>query len=72
MLTVLSHSLTCCGVVTSCSLWDRVIGGSCMVLVYVAVAVLLSFKRKILGFTSAKQLQYFLNDVSCFVTTCNA
>lgn len=47
------------------SLWDRVIGGSCMILVYVAVAILLSFKRKIFGFTSAERLKYFLDNVSC-------
>ena len=35
-----------------------------MVLVYMAVSVLLAFKRKIFGFTSAEQLKYLLNHVS--------
>lgn len=45
------------------SIWDRVIGGSCMILVYLAVAILLSFKRKIFGFSSAEQLQHLLHNV---------
>lgn len=35
-----------------------------MILIYLAVAILNSFKRKILGFSSAEQLQHLLDDVS--------
>ncbi len=50
------------------SIWDRVIGGSCVILVYLAVAILLSFKRKILGVSNAAQLQQLLNEVSATIT----
>lgn len=45
------------------SVWDRVIGGSCMILVYLAVSILLTFKRKIFSFSSSEQLQYLLHNI---------
>ena len=45
------------------SIWDKVIAGSCMILVYVAVAVLLSVRRKILGLQTREEILHLLNKV---------
>ncbi len=46
------------------SVWDRVIGGSSMVLVYVAVTILLSLRKKILGLNNTEQMEHLLNTVN--------
>ena len=47
------------------SIWDKVIAGSCMILVYVAVAVLLSVRRKILGLQIREDISHLLSKVCC-------
>lgn len=45
------------------SIWDKVIAGSCMILVYVAVAMLLSMRKKILGIQTCEDVSQLLNKV---------
>ena len=45
------------------SVWDKVIAGSCAVLVYVVVAILLSLKRQFLLIKTATEVTKLLNTV---------
>lgn len=56
------HMVSCVSVWSS--VWDKVIAGSAMILVYVAVAILLSLKRRILGLTSPEEVSQLLCKVS--------
>ena len=52
------------------SIWDKVIAGSCMILVYVAVAMLLSMRKKILGIQTCEDVSQLLSKVwilDCFI-----
>lgn len=52
------------------SIWDKVIAGSCMILVYVAVAMLLSMRKKILGIQTCEDVSQLLSKVwilYCFI-----
>ena len=44
--------------------WDKVISGSCKILVFVAVEILLTFKMKLLALNSAEKIEQFLENVS--------
>lgn len=46
--------------------WDKVISGSCKILVFVAVEILLTFKMKLMALTSAEKIEQFLENVSTF------
>lgn len=49
--------------------WDKVISGSCKILVFVAVEILLTFKMKIIALNTAEKIAQFLENVStllCF------
>ena len=50
--------------ISSYSVWDRVVGGSCAVMMCVGVAIILSVKRKVLGLTSNHDLTIVLQTVS--------
>ncbi|NWX87154.1 TBCD7 protein, partial [Nothoprocta ornata] len=43
--------------------WDKVISGSCKILVFVAVEILLTFKMKILALTTAEKIAQFLENI---------
>ena len=47
----------------SARIWDKVIGGSCKILVCVAVAILLTFKRPILSFHKIEDIKQYLAHV---------
>lgn len=52
-----------------CRVWDKVISGSCKILVFVAVEILLTFKMKIIALNTAEKITQFLENVStllCF------
>lgn len=44
--------------------WDKIIGGSCKILVYVAVAILVTLRRPILTMTNIEDVQKYLSAVS--------
>lgn len=44
-------------------IWDKVISGSCMILVHVAVAILLTTKRPLLTMSSGEQMILFLETI---------
>uniref|UniRef100_A0A5F8GTV8 TBC1 domain family member 7 n=1 Tax=Monodelphis domestica TaxID=13616 RepID=A0A5F8GTV8_MONDO len=46
--------------------WDKVISGSCKILVFVAVEILLTFKIKIMALDNAEKITKFLENVSVF------
>ncbi|KAG8133328.1 hypothetical protein E2320_011127 [Naja naja] len=43
--------------------WDKVISGSCKILVFVAVEILLTFKMKLMALTSAEKIELFLENI---------
>ncbi|XP_015284585.1 PREDICTED: TBC1 domain family member 7-like, partial [Gekko japonicus] len=43
--------------------WDKVISGSCKILVFVAVEILLTFKMKLMVLNSAEKIAQFLENV---------
>ncbi|NXQ08500.1 TBCD7 protein, partial [Vidua macroura] len=43
--------------------WDKVISGSCKILVFVAVEILLTFKMKIIALNSAEKITQFLENI---------
>ncbi|NXY83788.1 TBCD7 protein, partial [Alcedo cyanopectus] len=43
--------------------WDKVISGSCKILVFVALEILLTFKMKIIALNSAEKITQFLENV---------
>lgn len=47
--------------------WDKVISGSCKILVFVAVEILLTFKMKIIALNSAEKITQFLENVSTLI-----
>jgi len=53
--------------------WDKVISGSCKILVFVALEILLTFKMKIIALTTAEKITQFLENVSytlcCAITS---
>jgi len=54
------------GVIPSIALdkiWDKVIAGSCMILVHVAVAILLTMKRPLLTMKTAEEMTQFLTTI---------
>lgn len=44
--------------------WDKVVSGSCKILVFVAVEILLTFKIKVMALNSAEKITQFLENVS--------
>uniref|UniRef100_A0A8D2JED6 TBC1 domain family member 7 n=1 Tax=Varanus komodoensis TaxID=61221 RepID=A0A8D2JED6_VARKO len=44
--------------------WDKVISGSCKILVFIAVEILLTFKMKLMALNSAEKIEQFLQNVS--------
>uniref|UniRef100_A0A8C9MCK3 TBC1 domain family member 7 n=1 Tax=Panthera tigris altaica TaxID=74533 RepID=A0A8C9MCK3_PANTA len=44
--------------------WDKVVSGSCKILVFVAVEILLTFKIKVMALNSAEKITKFLENVS--------
>ena len=44
-------------------IWDKVIGGSCMILVYVAVSIFIIFQRPLLNMKSSKEASEYLEKV---------
>lgn len=56
-----------------CRVWDKVISGSCKILVFVAVEILLTFKIKVMALNGAEKITKFLENVSvlCFVLILN-
>lgn len=64
------HQLQTCNLVTSFfhRIWDKVVSGSCKILVFVAVEILLTFKIKVMALNSAEKITKFLENVSvrCF------
>lgn len=44
--------------------WDKVVSGSCKILVFVAVEILLTFKMKVMALSSAEKITKFLENVS--------
>lgn len=46
-------------------IWDKVIGGSCMILVYVVVSIFLTFQYKILNIKSTDKIVAYLQNVCC-------
>ena len=48
------------------SVWDKVIAGSCAVLAYVVVAILLSLKRQLLLIKTASDITKLLNTVCLY------
>ncbi|XP_065523408.1 TBC1 domain family member 7 isoform X2 [Lathamus discolor] len=54
------------GCLPECSLqrvWDKVISGSCKILVFVAVEILLTFKMKIIALNTAEKITQFLENI---------
>lgn len=52
--------------------WDKIISGSCKILVFVALEIFLTFKMKIIALTTAEKITQFLENVStllCFTIT---
>lgn len=47
-----------------CRVWDKVVSGSCKILVFVAVEILLTFKIKVMALNSAEKITKFLENVS--------
>ncbi|NXF52177.1 TBCD7 protein, partial [Oceanites oceanicus] len=45
------------------SIWDKVISGSCKILVFVAVEILLTFKIKIMALNTAEKITQFLENI---------
>lgn len=45
-------------------IWDKVIGGSCMILVYVAVSIFIIFQRPLLNMKSSKEASEYLEKIS--------
>ncbi|XP_030408289.1 TBC1 domain family member 7-like [Gopherus evgoodei] len=43
--------------------WDKVISGSCKILVFVALEILLTFKMKIMALTNAEKITQFLENI---------
>ncbi|XP_068787936.1 TBC1 domain family member 7 isoform X6 [Struthio camelus] len=43
--------------------WDKVISGSCKILVFVAVEILLTFKMKIIAMNTAEKITQFLENI---------
>ncbi|KAH0617916.1 hypothetical protein JD844_016660 [Phrynosoma platyrhinos] len=43
--------------------WDKVISGSCKILVFVAVEILLTFKMKLMALNSAEKIEHFLENI---------
>lgn len=43
--------------------WDKVVSGSCKILVFVAVEILLTFKIKVMALTSAEKITQFLESI---------
>ncbi|OXB60165.1 hypothetical protein ASZ78_012316 [Callipepla squamata] len=43
--------------------WDKVISGSCKILVFVALEILLTFKMKIIALTTAEKIAQFLENI---------
>ncbi|XP_063779257.1 TBC1 domain family member 7 [Pseudophryne corroboree] len=43
--------------------WDKVISGSCKILVFVAVEILLTFKMKVIGLNNADSITVFLDKI---------
>ncbi|NWQ95761.1 TBCD7 protein, partial [Burhinus bistriatus] len=46
-----------------CRVWDKVISGSCKILVFVAVEILLTFKMKIIALNTAEKITQFLENI---------
>ena len=44
-------------------IWDRMIGGSCYVMVYLAVAILIFFRRPLLSMKSSEDMVNYLKHV---------
>ncbi|XP_055262571.1 TBC1 domain family member 7 isoform X2 [Moschus berezovskii] len=45
-------------------IWDKVVSGSCKILVFVAVEILLTFKIKVMALNSAEKITKFLENVA--------
>ncbi|XP_067424483.1 TBC1 domain family member 7 isoform X2 [Emydura macquarii macquarii] len=43
--------------------WDKVISGSCKILVFVALEILLTFKMKVMALTNAEKITQFLENI---------
>lgn len=43
--------------------WDKVVSGSCKILVFVAVEILLTFKIKVMALNSAEKITKFLENI---------
>ncbi|KAM9307805.1 TBC1 domain family member 7 [Gastrophryne carolinensis] len=43
--------------------WDKLVSGSCKVLVFVAVGIMLTFKMKVMGLTSSDRIHEFLQKI---------
>lgn len=43
--------------------WDKVVSGSCKILVFVAVEILLTFKMKVMALSSAEKITKFLENI---------
>nr|XP_047931571.1 TBC1 domain family member 7 isoform X4 [Anser cygnoides] len=43
--------------------WDKIISGSCKILVFVALEILLTFKMKIIALTTAEKITQFLENI---------
>lgn len=52
------------------SIWDRLIGGCVMILVFLAVAILLTFKRRLLGARTPAVVSEMLTQVQKSSCTC--
>lgn len=63
-LSIFSNS---CNLIISpyfCRVWDKVVSGSCKILVFVAVEILLTFKIKVMALNSAEKITKFLENAS--------
>ena len=50
-------------VIYSFRIWDKIIGGSCKILVFVAVAMLLTLKRPMLSMKTISDVEQYLSQV---------
>ncbi|KAF7235023.1 TBC1 domain family member 7 [Varanus komodoensis] len=49
--------------VRTVTVWDKVISGSCKILVFIAVEILLTFKMKLMALNSAEKIEQFLQNI---------
>ncbi|KAJ6664465.1 hypothetical protein lerEdw1_007122 [Lerista edwardsae] len=63
---LLTHLKTCSAtgqLPYSLWVWDKVISGSCKILVFVAIEILLTFKMKLMALNSAEKIAQFLENI---------